>query len=90
VSYTYDLADHALTQFRALDPWLAEEVLDEMEILAHEEPSNLRRSSGGFVHDFVRQHGADSVYVFLTVIPDTRNQVLRIANIGLYVRHGNA
>ena len=57
MSYTYDLSDRALSQLRSAEPWLAEEILDEIESLLPQRPFEGRRLSGGFVHDFVRDRG---------------------------------
>ena len=90
VSYSYDLTDRAVSQFSALDPWIAEEILDEMEILVRVAPAEFRRSSGGFVHDFVRERDRDTVYVFLTIVSDSPLQLLHLANIGVYIRRATA
>ena len=88
MSYSYELADRALTQFRAQEPWIAEEILDELELLATTDLSTIRKSSAGFVHDFVRPHKGGKFYVFLTIVADHRNRLLQVANIGIYIRPG--
>ena len=40
VSYAYEFSGRGLTQFQRLDPWLAEEVLDEMEALVGNLPAS--------------------------------------------------
>lgn len=86
MSYAYAFGEEAMAQFRRLDPWLAEETLDELDLLLKDPPLSRRRIAGGFVHDFVRQRTSDVVYVFLTIAPDTRRKILNIRSIGVYSR----
>ena len=87
MSYAYEFSRRALTQFQALEPWIAEETLDELERLISQPPIPLpNKAPGGFVHDFVRQRGAQTVYVFLTFQLFPRRELLRITTLGTHIR----
>ena len=86
MSYTYEFGEAALAQFRALDPWLAEETLDELESLLQNPPLTRRRIAGMVVHDFSRIRGTDIAYVFLTIVVNRERSVLYIRSVGSYSR----
>lgn len=86
MTYSYEFTEPALKQFQQLEPWLAEETLDELETLAVVSPTAHRRLTNRFVHDFVRIRGASTLYVFLTIVRDRANQKLRVMDVGTYVR----
>ena len=84
MSYAWEFADTGLDDLRRLDVWLQEKALDELDRLA----SSLsgRRGLGDQVHDFVRERGSASYYVFIVYVDDAAARTLRIKTIGLYVR----
>jgi hypothetical protein len=86
VSYAYEFTKRALAQFQQLDPWLGEELLDELEGLVTCRPAHSFRTPNGFVHDFVHEHATGLCHVFLTILPDVRREVLRVTSVGIYVR----
>lgn len=70
-----------------LDAWLGEELLDELEGLITRPPAPSLQTSAGFVHDFVREHATTGLcYVFLTILPDVRREVLRVTSVGIHIR----
>lgn len=85
MSYSYEFTEPAVPEFRKLDPWLAEEALDELEILAHNPPSSRLWSKAGFVHDFVRIREGKRFYVFLMIVPDVSKQRLYVMTVGSHV-----
>jgi hypothetical protein len=87
VSYAYEFTEPALKQFQQLDSWLGEETLDELETLAANPPQNRLRSTTGFVYDFVRIRGVETIYVFLTIVPNIAAHQLSVTNVGVFVRH---
>lgn len=86
MSYAYQFAEPAVPQLRQLDSWLAEETLDELELLASEAHIPPMRSSTGFVHDFVRMRAGKTYYVFLTILPDEAQRYLRVTSVGSFVK----
>lgn len=85
MSYVYELNDDARTNLRQLDPWVAEQVLDELETMIASPGARLR-TAGGFVYDFVRERNQQRIYVFLTVEHDPARSMLRITSIGSHAR----
>ena len=49
-------------------------------------PSPARQLAGAAICDFVREHGTEKHYVFITVIPDPNSRRLQISEIGGHVR----
>ncbi|HXE52983.1 MAG TPA: hypothetical protein VN541_08215 [Tepidisphaeraceae bacterium] len=90
MSYAYELAEEASRGLGELESWLAEEVLDELEMLVSGPLSHKQRAPGGFVHDFVREQSGSRYYVFLTIVWDHTQQILRVSRIGQYVHRGPA
>ena len=88
MSYAYEFSKRALTRFKQLEPWLAEETLDELEALLTRAPSSGPTTLLGEVHDFVRQRGDQTLYVFLTIKAFPARELLRVTSLGIYVRRG--
>ena len=86
MSYAYQFTEPAVPQLQQLDSWLAEETLDELELLASKGYVPPMRSPTGFVHDFVRVRGGKTFYVFLTIVPDPGQRCLRVTSVGSYVK----
>jgi hypothetical protein len=87
VSYALKFTERALAGMQRLDPWLQEEILDELDRLAAEPPAPQRRLGGAAVHDFTRDRGQNRHYVFITLLPNKTTQVLGVSEIGSFVRH---
>jgi hypothetical protein len=70
-----------------LEPWLQEEVLDELDRLAHN-PGHLRRAgaSPASVADFTRDHEGRRHYVFLSIELDPAAKTLGLIDIGHHDR----
>jgi hypothetical protein len=83
VSYSLSVAPDARDALADLDPWLAEEVLDEIELLLLD-PGTLRLRAGEVlaVHDFVREFAGTMHYVFLVVRPSSSEKKLDVISIG--------
>src|SRR5437868_5322371 len=69
VNYVYELGERANKELQQLPSWLGEEILDELEILVHSPLPAGFKSPAGAVLDFIRQHGNEVFYVFLTFPP---------------------
>src|SRR5690242_19332412 len=67
VIYAYEFSKLAMAQFQQLDPWLAEEVLDELEKLSTSPIPNQMKRPAGAIFDFTRSRGTQTFYVFLNV-----------------------
>lgn len=81
MSYGLHLAGDAIADLRTLDPWLQEEVLDELELLLAT-PSRLRAdATGRAVHDFDRRRGGKRYVVFLRLHRDDQRQLLSLIAI---------
>ena len=89
MSYALELADPAREGLGRLDIWLAEDTLDELELLTANPPKR-RTRIGPVVYDFVRVHGESTFYVFVTLFPDEIREVLRVESIGHFVRRGSS
>lgn len=87
MSYTLDLAGDAAADLRDLEPWLQEEVLDEIDRLAAD-PSVLRpRLPGGTViHDVTRDHAGSRHYLFITVHRDDARRRVGVHSVAHYSR----
>jgi hypothetical protein len=68
-----------------LPSWLAEEVLDELEILVHSPLPERSKSPSGAVLDFKRRQGNENFYVFLTYTAYPARKLLRVTTIGTHV-----
>jgi hypothetical protein len=86
VSYGLRIARDAIEDLRMLQPWLQEEVLDELELLAAD-PSRLRVDvDGRAAHDFERVDGGIRHVVFLRVLRDDPRTLLILLGLGMYAR----
>lgn len=84
MSCIYELNDESRENLGKLESWLAEEVLDELELLVllkYEE-----KTAGGFVYDFVRERDGRKHYLFLTIVPDIARRQLRVTTLGSFSR----
>jgi len=57
VIYAYEFSKLAMAQFQQLDPWLAEEVLDELEKLSTSPIPHQMKRPAGAIFDFTRSRG---------------------------------
>ena len=87
MSYVPRLAPKAGAICSQLEPWLAEEVLDELDRLA-EKPETLvqRGVLPGLVHDFERTRELKRHYVCMVLDRDHVNQTLTVNDIGHVIR----
>jgi hypothetical protein len=85
VTYAYEFTKRAMAQFQQLEPWLAEETLDEIEKLIASPLSGRLKSPAGAVHDFTRTRDRQLIYVFVTVTTYPNRQFIRITSIGTHV-----
>jgi len=87
VTYGLAFTDDARATLRALDPWLQEEALDEIDRVAAA-PQNLRprRGASVVVHDFIRQGGGLWHYVFVELRADDASQTVEVVKVGHYAR----
>lgn len=86
MSYALAIAGDARPDLRALDPWLQEEVLDELEVLA-DDPTVLPTPSPGsdIVYGFSRSSGGTKHYVAVTL---SRSDAARtLTALGITYRH---
>ena len=85
MSYSFAIAGDARADLRALDPWLQEEILDELESLAAD-PSLLATTEpgGDLVYAFSRVTGGAKHYVSLTLTRNDVNQTLTV--LGIFLR----
>jgi hypothetical protein len=83
MSFVPEFAPDAKSQWRALDPILQELVLDEIERLAGNAPSQSRRE---FYHDFLYEDAGAFHYVFVRVFLDFTKGKLTVAGVVDYVR----
>jgi hypothetical protein len=83
MSYVLRFSPGALRKLAELDPWLQEEALDEIELLANRPAQLIRRGRlPGYVHDFVRTREGIKHYVFIHLDRDDAAQRLGIRTIG--------
>ncbi len=81
MNYAWRLAGDAIADLRELDPWLQEDVLDELEQLSAN-PFGLRVDPAGFAaHDFERGTAGFSRIVFLRLHRDDTRRVLSVLGI---------
>lgn len=82
MSYSFTIAGDARADLRALEPWLQEEVLDELELLAAD-PMLLgdHEPGGDLVYAFNRERGRAKHYVVLTLTRSDVNQTLTVLGI---------
>jgi len=76
------IAGDATADLRELEPWLQEEVLDEVEKLLQSAPAGLRLDSMGVaVHDFERDILGQRYVVFMRVHVDRQKSLLTVLGI---------
>jgi len=81
VSYAVHLAGDAIVDLQTLEPWVQEEVIDELDLLA-EDPMRLHPDhDGNAVHDFERTVGGLRHVLFLRVHRDERRRLLTVSAI---------
>jgi hypothetical protein len=86
VSYGLRIAGDAIADLRALEPWLQEEVLDELEWLAAA-PAQLRVDrSGRAVQDFERTASGKRHVIFLRLHRDAQAQIITLVAVADAVR----
>lgn len=85
MSYGLGMSADATRQFKATDPWLAEEILDELEGIVHD-PSGLPPSSGdSFVkYRFSRWAGLGYYHITLTLL--CNDGARRLTLVDIFVR----
>jgi hypothetical protein len=85
VSWAWAFSEQARAALLRLDVWLQEETLDELDRLA-ESPGQLRRGGASPVGiaDFIRDHGPQRYYVFLSIELNPSTRVLEVIAIGSY------
>jgi hypothetical protein len=82
VSFTLALGDEAIEGLHALEIWLQEETLDELELLASNPPARRRGHTTAAVHDFKRERRGVTYYVFLTYRLNATTHVIHVRTIG--------
>jgi len=87
VSYGYSpkFDGPALAAFRALELWLQEAVLDEVDVILNSVPAPdvaQRLRPDVTIHDFSRTAGGVEHVVFLTTVLDVPARLLHIRRIG--------
>jgi hypothetical protein len=87
VSYAWEFTDRAVRNFRALEPWLQEETLDEIDSAAAD-PVVERdpRRDDEQVYDFIREHEGKLVYVFYVASANPLTRIFKVASMGTYSR----
>jgi hypothetical protein len=85
VPYAYAFTKQAMAQFQQLDPWLGEEVLDELEKLSASQLSSQYKKPSGAVLDFVRPRDQHVIYVFVSFTAYPNRQLIRVTGLGTYV-----
>lgn len=81
MSWGLNLTAKARADLRALDVWLQEEVLDELDYLADDPPRPRSASDPEIVHDFERTKGGVRHVVFLRCWCDAANATLAVLRI---------
>lgn len=80
MSYSFRIAGDALADLRTLEPWLQEEVLDELDVLAGN-PQLLQTSSDAesVIYMFSRAIGGAKHYISITVCRnDARESIVAL------------
>lgn len=87
MSYSLSVAPEARAALVALNAWIAEETLDEIERVLHD-PALIavRPGESVAVYDFVRIVADTTHYVFLTLALSRSDQRLEVLRIG-HVEH---
>ena len=84
MTYAYEFTRRAMAQFQQLDPWLAEETLDELEKLSTFDLSERLKSPSGAVLDFTRSRGPQTFYIFLTFTAYANRGLIRVTSVGTH------
>lgn len=79
--------ERARAALLGFEPWLQEEILDELDRLALN-PGQLRRagSSPCSIADLTRDHAAHRHYVFLSIETNPSTRTLQVIDIGHHAR----
>lgn len=87
MGYALEFTERAAGNFRALEPWLQEERLDEIDKAAAD-PVVERdpRRDDEQAYDFIREHDTKLVYVFYVASANPLTRVFKVASIGTYMR----
>ena len=82
MSYGLTIAGDARADLRSLEPWLQEDLLDELDILA-DDPSPLPASApgGDLVYAFRRHGGGANHYLFVTLSRNDATEMLTVLGI---------
>ena len=82
MSYALAIAGDARPDLRALDPWLQEELLDELDVLAAD-PTVLPNPPPGsdILYGFCRVSGSTKYYVVVTLSRDDTTRTLTALGI---------
>jgi hypothetical protein len=85
VSWGYRVVGDAIADLRELEPWLQEEVLDELERLALQPPSpRPTAAEPEVVHDFERTSGNRRTIVFVRVRIEQSRELLIVLGISAH------
>jgi len=83
--YVPKFSERASAEFRALDLWLQEVVLDEVDRIVDSLPPpsvSQRLDAGEVVYDAVRTMGGVQHYLFITTELDVGARLMRINRVG--------
>ena len=87
MSWGYRLVGDAVADLRELEPWLQEEVLDELEGLALQPPSpRPTAAEPEVVHDFERVSGGTRTVVFIRLRVEHSKGALIVLGIASHAR----
>ncbi len=78
MSYAVHLAGDAIADLQALDPWVQEEVIDELERVAAQPRQLHPDDDGNSIHDFERLVGGVRHVLFLRLHRDDVRQLLSV------------
>lgn len=86
-SWVLAFNEQARAALRRIDPWLQEEILDELDRLA-QNPGQLRRGGASPVSiaDLTRDRDNQRHYIFLSIETDVSTRTLQIIDIGHFSR----
>ena len=87
MSWVYRLVGDAVADLRELDPWLQEEVLDELERLVLDPPTPRHTSpEPEVVHDFERSGGGMRTVVFIRLRVERQKEALVVLGVASHRR----
>src|SRR5215203_2560794 len=86
-NWAYALSEQARTVWDGLDPWLQEEVLDELEVVSAN-VGRLRRGGhlADAIHDMARDREDSRHYVFLRVELEPSSRTVKVVDIVHHLR----